>query len=211
MKNDPDNGAIEPHALELTVWDVPPTIAAGGPFTVSAGARCSAGCDLGGRGLTIVDHQGCAAGTARLAHDVWPGTEALYFAQIDTTAPLEAGSHQWEARIAGWDTEMPHASGAFHLSVRVVPFADCEVTIKAIDRETQTPIKGARVVMHPYRALTGDNGIATIKVARGQYDVLVSGSKYTPACVGIEVSAAMILSIELDADQPWTPPDEDIP
>jgi hypothetical protein len=211
VKNDPDNDAVEPHAVELTVWDVPPTIAPGEPFTVTAGARCSGGCDLGGRELTLFDHQGSAAGTAKLSHDVWPGTEALYFAQIKTRAPLEPGSHQWEARIAGWEAELPHASGAFALSVRVVPFADCEVTIKAIDRETQTPIKDARVVMHPYRAVTGDNGIATIKVARGHYDILVSGSRYTPACASVEVNAAMISSVELDADQPWTPPDEDIP
>ncbi len=81
---------------------------------------------------------------------------------------------------------------------------DCEVTVRAVDREKQTPIKGARVVMHPYRAVTDENGIAKVRVARGQYDILVSGSRYMPACTSVEVTADMITSAELDADQPWT-------
>ena len=202
-------GTPHPHAVELTVWDVPPTTASGERFTVSVGARCSAGCDLGGRELTIFDHNGLRAGTVKLGDDVWPATEALYFAQVEVSAPLEAGSHQWKAKIAGWETEPPHTSCSFPLLVRVVPAADCVVTVKAVDKERQTPIAGARVVMHPYRAVTDDGGIARVRVARGQYDILVSGSRYLPTCVNVDVTADMISSAELDADRPWTPPDED--
>ena len=112
--------------------------------------------------------------------------------------------------MAGWDAKLPHAPGSFPLIVRVVTSPDCEVTVRAVDREEQTPIKGARVVMHPYRAVTDDNGIAKVRVARGQYDILVSGSQYLPACASVEVTADMITSAELDADQPWTSPDEDL-
>jgi hypothetical protein len=196
--------------VELTVWDVPPTTASGERFAVSVGARCSGGCGLGGRELSLFDHNGLRAATVKLGDDVWPGTEALYFAQIKVRAPLEAGSHQWEAKIAGGEAEPPHATGSFPLMVRVVSAPDCEVTVRAFDREKQTPIKGARVVMHPYRAVTDDNGIAKVRVARGQYDILVSRSKYMPACASVEVTADMISSAELDADQPWTSPDEDL-
>jgi hypothetical protein len=181
MKNDPANGPVEPHAVELTIWDVPSTTVAGERFKFAVGAKCSAGCDLGGRELSIFDHEGSPAGTVNLGRDVWPGTEALHFAEVEARAPLEAGSHQWEAKIAGWDAELPHAPGSFPLIVRVVTAPDCEVTVRAVDREKQTPIKGARVVMHPYRAVTDDNGIARVSVARGQYDILVSGSQYVPA------------------------------
>lgn len=208
-QNVADNAAVEPHPIALTVWDVPPTAAPGEHFTFAVGARCAAGCCLEGRELNIVDHQGTVARAVKLGHDVWPGTEALYFAQIETKAPLEAGSHAWEAQIAGWDAEQPHAPSAFPLIVRVVVKPDCEVTIKAFDKETQTPIKGARVVMHPYRAVTNDNGIAIVKVAKGTYEILMSASKYLPACAPIEVTGDMITRAELDADQPWTPPDED--
>jgi hypothetical protein len=159
--------------------------------------------------LSLFDQDGSRAGTAKLGHDVWPGTEALHVAEVEARAPLTAGSHQWEAKIAGWDAGLPHAAGSFPLVVRVVSPPDCEVTVRAVDREKQTPIKGARVVMHPYRAVTDENGIARVRVARGQYDILVSGSKYMPASTSVEVTADMITSAELDADQPWVSPDED--
>ena len=196
------------HAVELTVWDVPPTAVAGECFAVSVGARCSAGCDLAGRELSIFDPNGSPAGTVKLGHGVWPGTEALYFAQVEVRAPLEAGSHQWEAKIAGWEAELPHAAGSFPLTVRVVPSPDCEVTVRAVDRETQAPIAGARVVMHPYRAVTDSHGIAKVRVASGKYDILVSGSQYLPACLSVEVTADMMTGAELDADRPWSPDDD---
>ena len=196
------------HAVELTVWDVPATIVAGERFAVSVGARCSAGCALAGRELSLFDQRGLCAGTVKLGHDVCTGTEALYFAQIEVSAPLEAGSHPWEAKISGWEAE-PHADGSFPLMVRVVPFPECEVTVRVVDREKRSPIAGARVVMHPFRAVTDEDGIARVKVARGQYDILVSRSHYLPACVSVEVTHDMIARAELDADRPWVPPDED--
>jgi hypothetical protein len=144
----------------------------------------------------------------KLGRDTWPGTEALYFAEVEAMAPLEAGSHQWELKIAGWDAELPHAAGSFPLTVRVVSAPDCELTVKVVDRENQAPIRGARVVVHPYRAVTDDNGIARVRVARGQYDILVSGSRYQPARTSVEVTADMITSAELDVDRPWESPDE---
>jgi len=144
----------------------------------------------------------------KLGHDVWPGTEALYFAELEARAPLTTGSHQWEVKITDWDSELPHAAGSLPMVVRVVSPPDCEVTVRAIDREKQTPIKGVRVVLHPYRAVTDENGVARVRVARGQYDILVSGSQYTPVCTSVEVTADMITSAELDADQPWASPDE---
>ena len=193
---------VKPHSTQLTVWDVPPTAVAGERFAVSVGARCSDGCDLRGRELSIYDQQGALVGTVKLGQDVWPGTEALYFAKVETRAPLEAGNHQWEAKIAGWDAGLPHAAGSFPVVVRVVSAPDCEVTVRALDREKRTPIKGARVVMHPYRAVTDENGVAKVRVARGQYDILVSGSRYMPASTSVEVTADIITSAELDADQP---------
>jgi hypothetical protein len=212
MKDDPGNasGAVAPddHAVQLTVWDVPSATVAGERFRFSVGVRCPAGCDLGGRELDLFDQDGVRAGAVRLGRDICPGTEALYFAEVDARAPLTAGSHQWEAKIAGGDAELPHAAGALPLVVRVVSAPDCEITVRAVDREKQTPIKGARVVMHPYRAVTDDNGIARVRVARGQYDILVSGSRYMPARASVEVTADLITSAELDVEQPWESPDE---
>jgi hypothetical protein len=193
--------APDTHTLELTVWDVPPVTAAGERFAFAVGARCSAGCDLGGRELGFFDQEGACASMAKLGPVVWPSTEALYFAEVEAKAPLDAGNHPWEAKIAGWAAEPPHAGASFPLMVRVVPAPDCEVTVRVVDRQTQTPIAGARVVLHPYRAVTGDSGIASVRIARGQYDLLVSRSRYLPVCVSVEVSADRAITTALDADQ----------
>ena len=196
------DAASDAHALELTVWDVPSTTVAGERFAFAVGARCSAGCALGGRVLGLFDERGHVVGTVKLGRDVWPGTAALYFSAIEARAPLEAGSHQWEAKMDGWDAELPHAVGSFSLIVRTVATPDCEVTVRAVDRESQIPITGACVVMHPYRAVTDDTGIAKVRVARGQYDILVSGPRYLPACTSVEVNADMFSTAVLDADRP---------
>lgn len=198
----------EAHAVQLTVWDVPSAAVVGERFRLSVGVRCSAGCDLGGRELSILDQEGSQVGTVKLGRDVWPGTEALYFAEVEARAPRTAGSHRWEVKAADGGSEPPHATDSLPVVVRVVSPPDCEVTVKAIDREKQTPIAGAHVVLHPYRAMTDGDGIAKVRVARGSYDILVSGSKYLPVCTSVEVTADMITIAELDVDEPWESPDE---
>ena len=64
--------AVKPHAAELIVWDVPSTIVAGERFKFMVGVRCSAGCYLAGRGMSIVDDAGSQVGAANLGDDIWP-------------------------------------------------------------------------------------------------------------------------------------------
>lgn len=210
MENDVHDDPAESHAVELTVWDVPATALPGERFAVTAGARCAAGCDLGGRELMLFDPEGTLRGRAQLGHAIWPGTEALHFARIEASAPLEIGSREWQARIDGWEAERPHAPGSFPLIVRVLPAPDCEVLVKVVDSANARPVADARVVMHPYRAVTDDNGVARIGVAKGAYDILVSGSQYQAACLRVDVSADTVLTAELEADRPWTSADEEL-
>jgi len=62
--------------------------------------------------------------------------------------------------------------------------------------------------MHPYRAITDEKGVAKIKVTKGRYDILVSGSKYVPVRILAEVTADMATRAELEMDSPWESPDE---
>jgi hypothetical protein len=207
MKDEAEAPA-ELHAPELTVWDVPSAIVAGERFKAMVGLRCSGGCNVGGRELGLYDQQGTLVGGVKLGREVWPGTEALYFAEVAATAPPENGSYQWEVKIAGWDSKVPHAAGSVPVALRVVDPPDCVVTVKAVDRESQAPIQGACVVMHPYRATTDESGIAKVRVARGQYDILVSGARHIPVYTSVEVTADLTTSAELDAEQPWANPEE---
>ncbi len=200
---------VTPHATELNAWDIPSAIVAGKRFKFMVGVSCTAGCCLAGEGLSILDQEGAQRGTATLGNDVWPETDALYVAEIEGEAPSTAGAHQWEIRTTAWDRELPHAAGTLALSVRVVDQPECEVTVEAVDREKQTPIKGARVIVHPYRAVTDESGVARIMVTKGTYDILVSASKYLAVTTTAEVTADMTTRAELDAEPPWVSPEED--
>ena len=42
--------------------------------------------------------------------------------------------------------------------------------------------------MHPYRAITDENGVAKLKVVKGSYKLLVSASKYLATSRTVEVT-----------------------
>ncbi len=197
---------VKPHAALLNVWDLPSAIPAGERFKFTVGVKCTAGCDLGGQPLHVVRGDGSQACAVSLGRAIWPGTEALYFAEIETEAPASTGDDRWEVGIAALDCE--HAAGSVSLTLRVVSPPDCVVTIEALDRETQKPIENARVVMHPYRAATDANGVARLRVTKGEYDILVSGSKYIPATTSVTVAADLATRAELDAEPPADLQDE---
>ncbi len=200
---------VKAHQAALNAWDAPSAIVAGSHFKFMVGVRCSAGCCLAGQELGVFDGEGKQIGGAKLGSEIWPESDALYVAEVEAEAPSSTGAHQWEVRTAAWDCELPHAAGAVAVPLRVVAAPDYEVTIEAFDREKQTPIKGARVVMHPYRATTDESGIARVKVTKGHYEIFVSAAKYVSIATSADVTADMITRAELDGDLPWVSPEED--
>jgi hypothetical protein len=199
---------VKAHEAALNVWDTPSAIVAGSRFKFMVSVRCSAGCCLAGQGLGVFDGEGKQIGAAKLGSEIWPESDALYVAEVEAEAPSSTGAHQWEVRTTAWDCDLPHESGAAAVSLRVVPPPDYEVTIEAFDREKQIPIKGARVVMHPYRATTDECGIARVKVTKGYYEIFVSAAKYVSIATSADVTADMITRAELDGDSPWVSPEE---
>jgi hypothetical protein len=192
--------ATKAHAASVNVWGLPSAIPVGERFGFKVGIKCSAGCRLTGRPLSISDHQGAQVGAANLGDDVWPGTGALYFAEVEAQAPLATGDHRWQVSTAGSDAGVPHAAGSVAFAIKVVSPPDHEVTVEAFDSETQAPIKGAHVLLHPYRALTDDRGMAKIKVAKGRYKLFVSGFNYIAYQDMIDVAGDVTARAELTAE-----------
>lgn len=189
--------AVVPHAASVNVWGLPSAIAAGERFSFKVGIKCSAGCKLNGRPLEIANQDGAKVGAASLLDEVWPGSCALYFADVQVQAPLTPGSHEWSVTTPGSDSDIPHAAGSFTFAVKVVSPPDHEVTVEAIDCTTQSPIKGAHVLLHPYRALTDERGMAKIKVVKGRYKLCVSGFNYIAHEDIIEVAGDVRTRAEL--------------
>jgi hypothetical protein len=185
------------HAASVNVWGLPSAIAAGERFTFKVGIKCSAACKLTGRPLSVFDHEGAQVGAGHLLDDIWPGTSALYFAEVEAQAPPATGDHQWQVKTPGSDLGVPHAAGSFTFAVKVVSCPDHEVTVEAFDSETQIPIKGAHVLLHPYRALTDEKGVAKVKVAKGRYTLFVSGFQYVAYQSIIDVAGDVTTRAEL--------------
>jgi hypothetical protein len=74
------------------------------------------------------------------------------------------------------------------------------VTVEAVDRESQIPVAGARVVMHPYKAVTDERGVAEVRVAKGSYRLFVSQMKYVTFGVPLDVTADVTTRAELDVE-----------
>ena len=188
---------VKAHAASVNVWGLPSAIAAGERFGLKVGIKCSSGCKLTGRELSIFDHEGAQVGAGNLLDDTWPGTSALYFAEVEAEAPFTTGDYKWEVKSPETDSGVPHAAGSFTIAVKVVSPPDYEVTVEAIDSEKQTPIKGAHVLLHPYRALTDENGVAKVKVTKGTYELFVSGFDYIRYQNTIDVAGDVTTRVEL--------------
>lgn len=192
--------AAKAHAANVNVWGLPSAIAAGERFRFKVGIKCSAECKLTGRQLSIFDHEGAQVGAGSLLDNVWPGTSTLYFAEVEAQAPLTTGDYEWQVKTPGADSGVPHAAGSFTFAVKVVSPPDHEVTVEAFDSEKQTPIKGAHVLLHPYRALTDESGVAKVKVAEGRYKLFVSGFNYIAYQNIIDVAGDVTTRAELTAE-----------
>jgi hypothetical protein len=188
------------HIASVNVWALPSAIVAGERFRFNVGIKCSAGCNLTGRQLTIFDHDGEQAGTGRLREEVWPGTSALYFADMEARAPLAPGDYAWRLESPGAGDGLPHAAGACAFAVKVVSAPDHEVTVEAIDGEKQVPIGGAHVLLHPYRAYTDERGMAKVKVAKGRYKLFVSGFNYIAYEGVLDVAGDVAMRAELTVE-----------
>jgi hypothetical protein len=194
-----------PHAANVSVWGLPSAIPAGERFNFKIGIKCSAGCKLAGRALSITDHDGAQVAAAKLRDDVWPGTSALYFAEVEAQAPRAPGDFMWQVTTPVSEQGVPHAAGSCGFSVKVVAPPDHEVTVEAFDGDTQTPIRGAHVLLHPYRALTDERGVAKVKVAKGRYTLFVSGFNYIGHERIIDVTSDVTARAELAVE-----PEEDV-
>ena len=193
---------VKTHTATVLVWDVPPAVVAGEAFTFKVGVKCSAGCRLENWRCVVKDQAGIALTSGVLGSEPWNGTAAVYYAEVAARAPVETGLHQWTISAPSTDAAgLPHQDGAARLSVRSVSKPDYVVAVEAVDRATQTPIRGAHVAMHPYRATTGVDGIAQIHVPKGKYRVLISGPKHIPYGVDTDVTADTLIRAELDLDE----------
>jgi hypothetical protein len=191
---------VKPHTTHVLAWDSPSTVVAGDRFTIRIGIKCSSECVFASKAFEIYNHEGAEVAKGVLSDDLWPGTSGLYFAAPELKAPSSAGLYDWHVKCAGNDLKSPHAEGAAEFSVRIVDPPDCVLTVEAVDKVSQKPLAGARVALHPYKAVTDERGFAEISVTKGAYSLFVAKTRYLTLGLPVEVTADMTARAELDLE-----------
>ncbi len=194
-------GGDKPHDARVVVWDTSAAIERGKRFAVRLGVTCSARCRTAGWLVEVRDHAGEKRTTATLGDDPWPGTDALHHAEVALVAPDAEGLHTWTATALTDGPAAAHTGGAARFGVRVVSAPACLLTVVATDAASRTPVAGAKVVAHPYRAVTDERGVAELRVAAGEYRLFVSGKSYIPFRFDGAVKADTTIRAELAHDR----------
>jgi hypothetical protein len=191
---------VTPHATYVVAWDIPSDIVVRERFRIKVGIKCSSGCRLANTDFGIYDHEGTQVSVGTLTDECWPGTAGLYVAEVDLEAPASEGLYAWSVRRLHSDLGTPHAEGSIDFGVRVVGRPEFVVTIEAVDKVTRTPLSGARVVMHPYRVVADEHGVARVRVAKGAYKLFVSQTSYLTSGLPVDVAADTTTRVELELE-----------
>jgi len=196
----PISFTVKPHTTSVLAWDIPSAIVAGERFRMKVGVKCSNECHLTNGDFGIYDHEGTQVATGALPGDRWPGTTGLYVAEVELEAPAAEGLYTWSVKGVRSVVGIPHAEGSVSFGVRVVSHPEYVVTVETVDKASQTPLSGARVIMHPYKAVTDERGVAEVRVAKGAYKLFVSQTTYLTFGLPVEVTADMTARAELDVE-----------
>jgi hypothetical protein len=186
--------------MHVVAWDAPSAVVVGERFKMKVGIKCSNECGLANRNFGIYDHEGTPIASATLNGEQWPGTAGLYVTAVELEAPAREGLYPWTVRVPGSDAGLPHAEGGVSFGVRVVSHPDHVVTVEAVDKDSQAPLRLARVVMHPYNAVTDERGVAELRVAKGTYKLFVTQTNYLTFGQPVEVTADMKARVELELE-----------
>lgn len=186
-----------PHATSMAVWDVPSPVVMNRPFKVKVGVKCSAACQLGGRLVMVCDEEGTVIGEGRFGDTPWPGTSALHVADVELLAPATEGIPSWSARFVATAPGLPHEDALSAFTFRTGRPPAHRVSVRVADKETNAPIDGVDVRLGAYRGSTNADGLASLELPQGVYDVDAwkMGYEVTPR----RVEVASDLTVQVDA------------
>ncbi|MGW8178827.1 MAG: hypothetical protein ACWGQW_08710, partial [bacterium] len=89
---------VKPHTTSLAVWDISLPTVMGQRFNMKVGAKCSADCKLTGQRIEVYDEAGTKVSSKSLNEPPWQGTSALYWREVELTAPANEGVYSWSVQ-----------------------------------------------------------------------------------------------------------------
>jgi hypothetical protein len=199
-----------PHGTSLAVWDIPSPIMKGEQFAIKVGAKSAADAELNGFEIAIFDISEKVVARGRLRDAPWPGTTALYWDELQLTAPAQEGLHKWSARFAAEGLALPHDGTAAEFSAMVAPAPEHCLTVKVVEQQSKKPIADVQVRLGPFHGTTGATGIAEVMMPKGTYDLHIWKTAYEAPDRPIEIKGDLSVQVEAvfvpeeDPDNAWT-------
>jgi len=198
---------VERHVTSMAVWDAPSPAVCGRPFALKVGVKCSAGCRLTGHLVEVRDEAGAVVGGGQLGDTAWPGTDALYVADLRLTASPAQGPASWSARLVVEESgQHDESSAAFGFTVDGIP--EHRVAVQVSERDTHAPLEGVDVRLGVYRASTGADGAAAFELPGGTYALAAWKDGYTTDPRTVEVHTDLVIQLNAVAAPDADPDDE---
>ena len=187
------------HEISLAIWDLPSPPVVNRRSKIKVGGNCSGGCQLADQEIEIRNEAGGTVANAKLGPAPWFGTSALYWAELDFAAPAAEGTYSWNVGLTAANLELPHARASSQFSFIAVPPPEHTVTVKVIERSTETPVDDVQVRLGVYRGCTDESGSAKVELRKGVYDLVVWKLGYEPLTKALEVIADVTVEVEIEA------------
>ncbi len=186
----------EAHPISLAVWDVPTPVVVSDSFSIKIGAKCLQGCDFKGVSVGVYDESDERLSGTELGEGHWPGSDGLYWADVELSAPPGEGVVSWSVRLSTTDLELPHQSASSSFSFATARVPEHQLTLEVVEASSTIPVSGAEVSLGVYRASTDDSGRATVAVADGTYRLTVWKVGYEAPPSTLVVSKDLTVRVE---------------
>jgi hypothetical protein len=194
-----------PHATSLAVWGVPSPVVMGERFSIKVGAKSAAGCGLKGKKIEVRNQAGAVIAQGNLGDAPWPGTSALYWTDVEVTAPDQEGMFWCVVNFAAADVETPHEHSSSKFSVAIVRPPEHRLTIEVLEKDTKAPIEDAQVRLGAYRAATDPSGRAEVAMPKGSYDLTVWKVGYDAPSQIVDIRDDISIQVEAEIVPPENP------
>ena len=199
-----------PHTTSMALWSVPSPVVMNDSFAVKVGVKCSVSCPMGGRFIEVFDAAGVRIGKGHLGETPWPGSTALYVADVELVAPAAEGMVSWSARFAASDFGLPHAETSVLFSFRTVRPPEYSVTVQVTQKDTECPLENVDVRLGVYRASTDTRGRASFALPAGVYDLAAWKAGYETSPRMVEVADNLMVRLEAVCCPPEDPDDSQV-
>jgi len=191
----PDETA--PHETSLAVWDIPSPLRLGASAKIKFGVRCAKGCPLIAQPLEILDSTQKKISSAKTGPSPLPSTTGLYWAEAEIVAPKIEGPQLWTARFSPSGLETEHSASSLTFSLITVRPPEHRITVEVVHEKTAIPLDRTEVRLDAFRTLTNEQGVATLEVPKGSYQLNVWKMGYQHVSRDMEINSDQWVKIEL--------------